>query len=296
MNKVIILFAGMWLLSCAPAKPPAAQAPPRASEYERVSFPSLDADLAHGVPTRVQAMLFRPAGPGPFPAVVALHGASGLERKGQLFSNYRDWGMLLRDAGYLALFPDSFNSRGYKDGVASMKHSPVRPDQERVRDAYGALRFLQSLPEVRPDRIGVLGWSHGGSTVLAAVDAGLGLRPPEPERNFRVAVAFYPGSWRQLSQLSWRPAVPLTILIGLHDDWTPAAGCVRLGERVRATGQALEVVTYPGANHGFDAPGVPVHVRTGIDAPGGRATVGTDPEARKDALERVFKIFQRALK
>jgi dienelactone hydrolase len=227
--------------------------------------------------------------------VIGLHGSSGLEGKGRLFSTYRDWGMRLRDAGYVVLFPDSFVSRGFPHGIAEMKHAPVRPDVERVRDAYGALRYLQAQPWVRPDRIGVLGWSHGGATVLSSVDAGLSLRPDSAERGFQVAVAFYPSAWRQVSQLSWKPAVPLTILIGLNDDWTPAGDSVRLGERTRAEGLKLDVVTYPGAYHGFDAPDVPVHIRTGINASNGRATVGTNPAARKDALARVLGILRTAL-
>jgi dienelactone hydrolase len=227
--------------------------------------------------------------------VVALHGASGLGGKGGLYGNYRDWGARLRDAGFVVLFPDSFRPRGLGRGVATLKHDPAPPDRERVRDAYGALRYLQSLPWVRPDRVGLLGWSHGGSTVLSAVDAGQALRPAAPERNFKVAVAFYPGTWRQLRQPSWRPATPLSIFVGMKDDWTPAEGCLRLGERVHAQGLALEVVTYPGACHGFDAPDVPVHVRTGVNSRSGRATVGTDPAARQDALARVSGILNQAL-
>jgi dienelactone hydrolase len=286
MKKVIIMVAAAAAILGAPV--------PRAG-CEQVSFASLDADLTGGAPTRLDAALFRPAGPGPFPAVVALHGASGLSGKDGLYGNYLDWGARLRDAGFVVLFPDSFRPRGLDHGVATLKRDPAPPGRERIRDAYGALRYLQSLPWVRPDRIGLLGWSHGGSTVLAAVDAGLGLRPSAPERNFQVAVAFYPGTWRQLKQPSWRPAVPLSIFIGMKDDWTPAEGCAKLAERAHAQGEALELVTYPGAWHGFDAPDVPVHVRAGVNSRTGRATVGTDPAARQDALARVTGIFLQVL-
>jgi dienelactone hydrolase len=110
-----------------------------------------------------------------------------------------------------------------------------------------------------------------------------------------VAVAFYPSAWRQVSQLSWKPAVPLTILIGQNGDWTSPGDSVRLGERIRAEGLALDVITYPGAYHGFDAPDVPVHTRAGINASNRRATVGTNPAARQDALARVLGILRMAL-
>jgi len=41
-----------------------------AGAQERVTFPSLDADLTGGKPTTVSGFLYRPEGPGPFPAVV----------------------------------------------------------------------------------------------------------------------------------------------------------------------------------------------------------------------------------
>jgi len=293
MNKISILFTGLCLLSRAAVPAPAPRAVVQPDGGERVSFASLDADRTGGAATRIDALVFRPAGPGPFPAVIALHGASGLMGRGGLFPNYRYWGNRLRDEGFLALFPDSFNARGLKEGIATLKRDPVPPGRERVGDVYGALRYLQARPEVRPDRIALLGWSHGGSTVLAAVDAGQPLRPPE--RGFRAAVAFYPGTWRQLAQPSWRPAMPLTVLVGASDDWTPAEGCVTLGQRARAAGAAMVVVTYPGAFHGFDAPDTPVHVRAGVHSKTGWATVGTNPAARQDALARTFKFLHQAL-
>src|SRR4051812_35788378 len=57
--------------------------------------------------------LVRPAGPGPFPAIVALHGCSGLYgRAGELSARHEDWARRLTAEGYVVLFPDSFGSRG----------------------------------------------------------------------------------------------------------------------------------------------------------------------------------------
>src|SRR5262245_32057076 len=63
--------------------------------------------------TTLKAVLFRPAGPGPFPAVVGLHGCGGLvNRAGTLGARYRDWAERLVGAGFVVLYPDSFGSRG----------------------------------------------------------------------------------------------------------------------------------------------------------------------------------------
>jgi hypothetical protein len=45
---------------------------------DKVRFPSQDADLTGGSPTIIDGYLFKPVGQGPFPAIVALHGCSGL--------------------------------------------------------------------------------------------------------------------------------------------------------------------------------------------------------------------------
>src|SRR5262245_5229087 len=89
----------------------AALAPASAAEPERVSFPSADKEA-----TRLDGYLVRPAGAGPFPAVVALHGCSGLwGRKNNVLSRrHADWGERLVAAGYVVLFPDSFNPRGVR--------------------------------------------------------------------------------------------------------------------------------------------------------------------------------------
>src|SRR5438874_10120202 len=61
----------------------------------------------------LKAMLFRPEGQGPFPAVVGLHNCTGLSnRAGTFGARYRDWGERLSKAGYVVLMPDSNGSRG----------------------------------------------------------------------------------------------------------------------------------------------------------------------------------------
>ena len=130
---------------------------------ERVTFPSLDADLTGGPPTELDGYLYRPSGDGPFPALVALHGCGGLFVPGsqRINSRHRDWAERLSGLGYVVLFPDSLNPRGVAQ-VCTSRHPPVWPGRHRVRDAYAALEYLRAQPFVATDRIGVMGWSHGG--------------------------------------------------------------------------------------------------------------------------------------
>src|ERR1043166_9157318 len=62
---------------------------------------------------RLKSYLYRPAGDGPFRAVVALHGCGGLAgRSGPIAGRYRDWGERLAAAGFALPFPYRFGCRG----------------------------------------------------------------------------------------------------------------------------------------------------------------------------------------
>jgi dienelactone hydrolase len=59
-----------------------------------------DVEIAQGE-GRLKAVLLKPEGPGPFPAVVGLHGCNGLHNgSGKLGSRYRDWGGRLVAQGF----------------------------------------------------------------------------------------------------------------------------------------------------------------------------------------------------
>ncbi len=263
-----------------------------------VHFPSLDEDITGGAPTNIKGLLVRPGGPGPFPAVVALHGCSGLYgRSGRLSAREADWATRLVSYGYVVLFPDSFTPRNLRE-VCTRRDLAGMPSRERPRDAYGALLWLQSQDFVRKDRIALMGWSHGGSTILAAVAKNASVRPPSLVHDFRGAVAFYPGCRVARRSADWSTRIPLTILIGKADDWTPAASCISLVERVKKGGGLVEIVVYEWAHHGFDTPGQPLRVRSGLARTtrrDGTATVGTDYVSRADAMIRVEKLLKAFL-
>jgi dienelactone hydrolase len=99
-----------------------------------------------------------------------------------------------------------------------------------------------------------------------------------------------------LKSKSWTTHIPLEILHGEKDDWTPIEPCRDLVQRTRTRGAPIEIVTYPNAFHGFDTPNSPVRTRRDIPTtPTRTATVGTDPVARADAIARVPEYFARYL-
>lgn len=109
---------------------------------------------------RLNGIFYLPAGPGPHPVVVLLHGNPGNERN-------LDVAQALRRAGYAALY---FNYRGSwgSGGTFSRTHA--------LEDVHAALRFVRSplaAGRYRTDsmRVALVGHSMGGWLALLAAAA-----------------------------------------------------------------------------------------------------------------------------
>jgi dienelactone hydrolase len=215
----------------------------QSSHAEVVQFAS---PVQRPVPLLLKGYLRRPAGLGPFPAVVLLHGCGGFSD--QLDQN---WGVKIAAWGYVALTIDRYGPRGIKNTCRGGMPA------DSIFDAYRALDFLAQQPYVDPARVVVAGFSQGGWLSLAAVERGAAEQ--SSERKFRAAVAFYP----VCIEVKGPMTVPTLIMIGERDDWTPADACRKLvnGEgdwgisRPKAEGPPIQLIVYPGAYHDFDRRG-----------------------------------------
>ncbi len=229
------------------------------------------------------------AAPAPQPVVVLLHGCGGLystlnDRAGQLTQRHGGFADRLRAEGWHVVLPDSLTARGER----SLCEQPLA--QRRVHQAHrrddvlGTLAWLAQQPWADAARVAVVGWSHGGSAVLASTDLSDPLVRAHAQQP-RIALAFYPGCSEALRR-SYRPSAPLVMLLGEKDDWTPAEPCVRLGAAVGA-----RVTVYPDSHHGFDSPtgrvqhlpNVPNGANPGRGVHAGRNPV-TGPQAWNDAI------------
>jgi len=238
-----------------------------------VARPPSPYDSSRG-PAVVSGYLTRPSGDGPFGAVVLLHGCSGLQPSFKRLMEWADW---YRARSWVSMVLDSFGPRGLSTVCARNDVTPY----DRAGDAYAALRYLADQPFVRKDRIVIQGLSHGGWTVLRALeDILFGGQSPR----FAAGIAYYPvcaGIRRPL----YAPAI---VLIGELDDWTPAPPCRSLEQNARDDAHPMEVTIYPGAYHSFDFAGprrINQYGKVLEDAPDATA----DSERRVDAfLHRVF--------
>ena len=272
---------------------PAPQTKPAPIVLPHVDIPSRD-----GVTTLV-AHLFRPKDrdDAPRPAVVMMHGCSGLlSKNGRFRPIYRAWARALLKQGYVVLVVDSTTSRGFGETCSASKERRIMW-RDRPKDAYAALDYLQAQPFVRADRVALMGWSQGGGAVLLSInDRSIG-RPARLAHDFAAAVAFYPGACAEKWQTApftrvpaqgWTSRIPLLVLFGEADVWTQLKPCAAFLDAARARGNPIELKTYPDAVHAFDAPKLPRTELPQYREPDGRIPViGTNEAARADAFARV---------
>jgi len=219
----------------------------------------------------LKGLITKPEGSGPFPAIVMLHGGSGIDGIGK--NTYEKWAQRFADWGYVSLMVDSFGPRG----KSTIIHSPTEVDpNERAQDAHDAKTYLIGLPFVKKDQVSVIGWSHGGWSVLRAIDDDIHtVNRGDP---FKCAIAFYPYCDVELGIFN----SPLLVLIGELDDWCPAEMC-QLPTVKPKNDVVLKV--YPQAHHVFDY--------EGIDTTSVGHRLLYDPAAANDAIKQVKSFLNK---
>ncbi|HEV7575929.1 MAG TPA: dienelactone hydrolase family protein [Caldimonas sp.] len=258
-----------------------------ASGQERVSFPSYDG--AGNAPVVLSGYFF-PASASPAPAIAMFHGCGGAyDKSGALARRMREYAELFNGIGLHVLVVDSLTAR-YEKELCTQRSGTRRVTQANRRlDALGALAYLADRADVDAKRIGLIGWSNGGSTVLSATNlhhrdvAAATVKPA-------FAIAFYPGCEADLKR-GYSPSAPLLMLVGQIDDWTPSAPCVALARSVSE--MRPEIVVYPGAGHGFDSD-APVRLRKDVPNganPGQGVHVGGNPAAWRASRDRVVRFL-----
>ena len=190
-----------------------------------------------GEPLELKAYLSKPDGEGPFPAVILLHGCSGVAPRSRM------WAERLNGWGYATLIVDSFGPRWVVNGC-----NGEVPKEERAYDAYAAKSYLSSLSFIKPNRIALMGFAQGGEAAMCAINEKC--RPDPAESPFAAAIAFYPDCTGNLTSNT----SPLLVLIGEKEDWASAEACHDLDEKPRGKHDA-DFVFYANAHHGFDVPG-----------------------------------------
>lgn len=240
---------------------------------------SVPADY-QGRQIQLRADFQKPAGTGPFPTVITLHSCGGYNEPYSIGA----WLGPLQQQGYATLRLDSFTARGHYGDICGNLNEVTAA--ERGTDALAAASMLAMRPDVRRDRIAVIGWSHGGGGAVAAVRDGPDRRAARQMLASRggklvASINLYGGCGD--TSLPYPVIAPLLALDGSADDWTSGgASCLELSKAYPAL---VTVQVYPGAYHGFDIPG-DLHNSAGH-------LVGYNAAATADARARATEFLRR---
>lgn len=233
------------------------------------------------------------------PAIVLMHGragaysslAKGSYTAATLSQRHRAWASYWAANGFAALLVDGFGPRGYPAGFGRGTYKD-RPDEldetvARPQDAYGALAYLRGRPEVDASRVGLMGWSNGGSATLAALmqSAPGSDYAPLGGLHFQAGLALYPGcALKDKVKAGLKSTVPIRVLSAADDDEVSPKICEALTRRSREIGTDITITIYPGAVHSFDDPGKE------------RQSHAPNRAATEDAYRQAFAFFAGKLK
>lgn len=141
MKRLLPLILAVMLLICTPAL----------AAEEVISFPgSGDWDIP--------ATLCLPEGEGPFPYVVMFHGTGS--SRDEAGNGYAMLAPKLAEAGIASI---RFDFVGNGESKGDYVNYTLTSGME---DGVKAIEYMKALPQIAGERLGVLGWSQGGTVCM----------------------------------------------------------------------------------------------------------------------------------
>jgi dipeptidyl aminopeptidase/acylaminoacyl peptidase len=128
---------------------------------ELIHYPTFDLD--GGQPRQIPAWLYKPAGDGPFPVIVSIHGGPEGQTRPYFSSTYQLW---IARLGAAVVLPNVRGSSGYGKTYQSLDNGFKREDS--VKDIGALLDWIGTRPYLDAGRVAVVGGSYGGYMVLAS--------------------------------------------------------------------------------------------------------------------------------
>jgi carboxymethylenebutenolidase len=239
--------------------------------------PDLDlSDIAatRGGSRNLRGFLVKPSGAAPWPGVVMIHEAFGLD------AVMRRQAERLAAAGYLTLAVDLFSAGGAVRCLVSTMRALVTGRGRAFADIEAAREWLVQSPECT-HRIGVIGFCMGGGFALLTAGSG-----------FEVASVNY-GSLPRNLDAAVAAACPIVASYGGRDR-TLRNAASKLEEALTKASIAHDVKEYSTAGHAFlnDAEAGPRVLRPLLRVAG----MGPEPVAAADAWHRIEDFFAHHLR
>lgn len=219
----------------------------------RIDYPSASPFEIHHILRKMDAVahhtvfgsLLMPEHPvgEPMPCVIAVHGS--LNWRGHHHEHIVGW----LEAGFAVFRVHSFDARLIGSTVEdqmSVTYAMI------LTDVYQALRMLGTHPAIDAARIGIAGWSLGGTVALYSAWEPLAeVLAPEGER-FAAHLSLYPAAHLRMEDQRWSQS-PVLVLHGDQDDWVPVSLVQGLIDDIAPHGANIKLHIYEGAHHSFDS-------------------------------------------
>lgn len=186
----------------------------------------------------VKGMLYSPTGKGPYPALVVIHEWWGLN------DWVKDQAKNLATADYVVLAIDLY--RGKVADTPDLAHELMRgvPEDRAKRDLLAATDYLRQQKNVRPDKVGAIGWCMGGG--YAAM---LALNDPK-----LAAASIHYGHITTDKDAMVKIHAAIQGIFGGKDRGIPADDVRKWEATLKELGKDVQVTLYPDAGHAFENP------------------------------------------
>jgi carboxymethylenebutenolidase len=177
---------------------------------------------------KLQAFVWRPAGPGPFPALVYNHGSEKDPKAG----TEGEMGPYLSQRGYVVLFPVR-RGAGKSEGTYwrdranehwfGREKATIDALVDENDDVVSGIEWLRAQPFVKKDDISVAGCSFGGIQTLLTAERPLGLHAAVDFAGGAMSWAGNPALRQRLQQAAENAKVPVFFVQAENDfDTTPS--------------------------------------------------------------------------
>jgi dienelactone hydrolase len=218
----------------------------KVADYPDLVFPAVATEW--GAPSPTGNNIFKPAGPGPFPAVVVAHTCGGIEP--HIYERARE----ILDAGYIVLVLDSYTSRKHFTFCTAAGVNATR----FYKDTFDALAHLKGLADVDPAKVYLVGFSLGSFAAAVASSPEV-VSLLQAKHRFTASVGWYGSCVFGVGPFSpaWnllRPDVdkPVLLLLAAQDSETPIKQCFPRLDEMKAQGKPVAWHVYSDATHAWD--------------------------------------------
>lgn len=211
--------------------------------------------------TVVKGRLFMPKEATPenkVPAMVVLHGSAGIfppleEKFKGADPREISYGKFLSGHGIAAFVVDSYAARGVVAKTLYQLRVLVLSEADEVADAYSAKRILSTHPAIDPERIGLIGFSYGGTATRVAIDARIHKNWGSDMEPFVVHVDYYGPCYLDINTQKTTEA-PYYSFRGKEDTSSDLDNCRRLENELRDAGSKVKHKIFKKAAHGWEIP------------------------------------------